>query len=116
VDAKGTSSGLITRQEAARMLDIGLRTLDLHRSGGRGPVAHYVRLGGRRRLLYRQHDVARYKAERDRAREEASWNPEAARRLRTAIHLHTQKRLLAQEAGALRLSRGIRQTLRAVAA
>lgn len=102
-----TTEHFISRQEAARILDIGLRTLDWQRARSRGPLAHFVNVDGRRRLLYRRRDVARYKAQTDRTRD-----PEAAHRLRTAISLHTHKRLLAQEADALTLSREIRQTLR----
>ena len=106
-----TTDGWLTRQEAAARLGIGLRTLDWQRArGDHRHLVHFVRVGGRRRLLYSERELERYVG-RQEHRDAA-----ARTRLISAIRLHTQKRLLAQEAGALILSREIKQTLRAVAA
>ena len=106
-----TTGGWLTRPEAAARLGIGLRTLDWQRARGQHrPLIHFVRVGGRRRLLYSERELERYVGRREHR------DAEARAKLISAIRLHTQKRLLAQEAGALILSREIGQTLRAVAA
>src|ERR1022692_4836318 len=56
-----TPDGWLTRQEAAARLGIGLRTLDWQRARGEhGPLVYFVRVGGRRRLLYSERALERY--------------------------------------------------------
>ena len=106
-----TPDGWLTRQEAAARLGIGLRTLDWQRARGEhGPLVYFVRVGGRRRLLYSERALERYVGRRKLR------DASARTRLIAAIRRAQQERLLAQEAGALMLSREIRHVLRAVAA
>jgi hypothetical protein len=56
-----TPDGWLTRQEAAARLGIGLRTLDWQRArGDHGQLVHFIRVGGRRRLLYSERELERY--------------------------------------------------------
>jgi Xaa-Pro aminopeptidase len=99
-----TTGGWLTRPEAAARLGIGLRTLDWQRARGQHrPLIHFVRVGGRLRLLYSERELARY------IKRQARRDAEAHDRFISAIRRAQQERLLAQEIG-------IRQTLRAVAA
>jgi|ERR1700678_2559918 hypothetical protein len=101
-----------TRQEAAARLGVGLRTLDgwraqeavAGRSSGPRPAFVAVKADGRvrHRILYSERELERY------VRQQAHRDINARARLISAIRLHTQRRLLAEE-------RGIRLRLRELA-
>lgn len=106
-----TTGGWLTRPEAAARLGIGLRTLDWQRARGQHRrLVHFVRIGGRRRLVYSERELERY------IRRQASRDAEAHDRFISAIRRAQQERLLVQEVDALIVAREVRQTLRAVAA
>ena len=103
--------GWLTRQEAAARLGIGLRTLDWQRARGEhGSLACFVRVGGRRRLLYSERELDRYIGRRELR------DAEARARLHAAIVYHTKQRLARQEMDALIFTREMRQTLLTLAA
>ena len=83
----------LTRHEASARLGIGLRTLDWQRARGEHePLVHFVRIGGRRRLLYSESEIERL-IERRRVKD-----AEAREQRHAAFRRRTEQRLARRQA------------------